>query len=121
MAAVFGPYPAVVTDWHDGDTCHANLDLGFAIYLYGHDLDGKPVFSLRIFGINAPELADPSGSGKAALAYAEQICPPGTHVTVVSHGFDKYGSRADCTLKLPDGTDFAGLMLESGHAVPMAG
>jgi endonuclease YncB( thermonuclease family) len=119
----FGPYPAVVTDWHDGlsDTCHANLDLGFAVYLYGHDLDGKPVFSLRIFGINAPELSDPSGSGKTALAYAEQLCPPGTHVTVVSHGFDKYGGRADCTLTLPDGRDFAGLMLGSGNAVPMAG
>jgi hypothetical protein len=101
------------------DTCHANLDLGFAIYLYGHDLNGKPVFSLRIWGINAPELSDPSGSGKAALAYAEQICPPGTHVTVVSHGFDKYGSRADCTITLGDGSDFATLMLAAGQAVVM--
>ena len=90
-----------------------------AIYLYGHDLDGKPVFSLRVCGINAPEL--PTDAGKAALAYAEQLCPPGTHVTVVSHGFDKYGSRADATITLPDGTDFAGLMLSAGHAVPMAG
>ena len=30
MPQTFGPYPAVVTDWHDeSDTCHANLDLGF--------------------------------------------------------------------------------------------
>ena len=119
MAAVFGPYPGVVTDWHDGDTCHANLDLGFAIYLYGHDLDGKPVFSLRIWGINAPELN--TAAGKDALAYAGQICPPGTRVTVTSHGFDKYGSRADCAITLPDGQDFATLMLQAGHAVPMPG
>ena len=106
--AVFGPYPAVVTDWHDGDTCHANLDLGFALFLYGHDLDGKPVLSCRVFGINAPE-----------LAYAQELCPGGTHVTVVSHGFDKYGSRADCTITLPDGRDFGVAMLAAGHAVPM--
>lgn len=114
---MFGPYPAVVADWHDGDTCHANLDLGFAVYLYGHDLDAKPVLSCRIYGINAPELS--TDAGKAALAYALQLCPPGTRVTIVSHGFDKYGGRFDGTITLPDGTDFAALMLASGHAVLM--
>jgi endonuclease YncB( thermonuclease family) len=115
----FGPYPAVVTDWHDADTCHVNLDLGFSVFLYGHDLDGKPVLSLRAWGINAPEIATPEG--KDALAYAEQLCPPGTHVTIVSHGYDKYGGRFLGTIALPDGRDFGSAMVAAGFARPYFG
>ncbi len=42
-------------------------------------------------------------------------------VTAVSHSWDKYGGRWDGTLTLPDGSDFAALMLASGNAVAMAG
>ncbi|HLA65189.1 MAG TPA: hypothetical protein VK600_01255 [Candidatus Saccharimonadales bacterium] len=112
---VYGPYPAVVTDWHDGDTCHLNIDLGFATFEYGHDLDGHPILSCRIYGINAPELS--TDAGKAALLYAEQLCPPGTHVTVLSHGWDKYGGRFDGSIALPDGSDFGTAMLAAGQAV----
>ena len=28
----YGPYPAVVTDWHDGDTAHLNISLGFSMF-----------------------------------------------------------------------------------------
>lgn len=113
-----GPYPGcIVRDWHDGDTCHIDIDLGFGSYELSHDFDGKPILSCRIFGINAPELSNPDGSGLAALAYAEQLCPPGTRVTVLSHGWDKYGGRFDGSLILPDGTDFGTEMLASGHAV----
>ena len=115
----FGPYPAVVTDWHDGDTCHVNLDLGFAVYIYGHDLDGKPIFSCRVLGINAPELA--TDAGKAALATAQKLCPPGTHVSVVSHSFDKYGGRFDGAITLPSGVDFATAMVAANQAAPWDG
>ena len=114
----FGPYPGVVRDWHDGDTCHVDVDVGFALTVASHDLDGKPTLSCRIFGINAPELA--TVPGKVALGFALQLCPPGTHVVVVSHGWDKYGGRFDGTLTLPDGTDFAAQMLAAGQAVVMA-
>src|SRR5437588_10184464 len=93
-----GPYPAVCKGWHDGDTGHFDVDLGFANYEMSHDLDGKPILSCRVFGINAPELSNPDGSGKAALAYAEKLCPPGTKVTVLSHSWDKYGGRWDGTI-----------------------
>jgi endonuclease YncB( thermonuclease family) len=106
----FGPYPAVVLSWHDGDTCHLDLDLGFALHL-----QGEP--SCRIFGINAPELA--TAAGKAALAYAESICPAGTKVSVVSHGWDKYGGRFDGSLTLPDGSDFGTKMLAAAQAVAL--
>ena len=113
----FGPYPGVVVDWHDGDTCHVDLDLGFANYELSHDLDNKPILSCRIFGINAPELS--TDAGKAALAYALQLCPLGTKVTVLSHGWDKYGGRFDGSLTLPDGSDFAKKMVDADQAVPM--
>jgi endonuclease YncB( thermonuclease family) len=76
------------------------------------------VLSCRVFGINAPELSNPDGSGKAALAYAQQLCPPGTKVTVTSHGYDKYGGRFDGSLTLPDGSDFGQAMIAAGQAVP---
>ena len=110
MAAqeMFGPYPAVVVDFHDGDTCHLNLDLGFGVHLMA------PV-ACRVYGINAPELV--TDEGKAARAYAIEICPPDTAVTVLSHGWDKYKGRFDGQLTLPDGSDFGGRMVSSGHAV----
>jgi endonuclease YncB( thermonuclease family) len=116
MARMFGPYPAVVTDWHDGDTCHLNLDCGFGFYLYARDLDAKPILSCRIYGIAAPELR--TATGPASLAYAQQLCPAGTAVTVLSHGWDKFGGRFDGSITLPGGQDFATLMLAAGQAVP---
>ena len=119
MPQTYGPYLAEVLDWHDGDTAHIDVDLGFSQRAVAYTLTGKPQLACRVYGINAPEL--PTDAGKAALAYAEQLCPPGTMVTVISHSWDKYGGRWDGTVTLPDGTDFAGLMLSAGHAVPMAG
>jgi len=77
------------------------------------------VLSCRIYGINAPELN--TAEGKDALAYGQQLCPAGTKVQVVSHGWDKYGGRFDGTITLPDGTDYAYAMLNAGHAVPFTG
>jgi endonuclease YncB( thermonuclease family) len=113
----FGPYPALVVDVHDGDTVHLNVDLGFAQFVEAHDLDGKPLMSCRVYGINAPELS--TAAGKAALSYAQTLLKPGDRVTVLSHGWDKYGGRFDGTITLADGTDFATLMLAAGQAVPM--
>ena len=112
-------YFGIVRDWHDGDTAHIDLDLGFGVILAAYDLKGHPVLSCRIYGINAPELA--TDAGKAALTYAEQLCPAGTFVTALSHSWDKYGGRFDGTLTLPDGRDFATEMLTAGQAVPFKG
>jgi len=103
----FGPYPAVVTREHDGDTCTLAIDLGFDVAL---------TYNCRAFGINAPELRTPDGP--VALDYAKSIMPIGTQVTVVSHGWDKYGGRFDGTITLPDGTEFGQRMLDAGEAVP---
>ena len=108
-------YNAQVVDWHDGDTAHIDVDLGFAHLAAAYTLDGHPQLSCRIFGINAPELD--TDAGEAALAYVQQLCPNGTLVQVVSHSWDKYGGRWDGSITLPDGRDLATLMIDSGHAV----
>lgn len=106
----FGPYPAVVVDVHDGDTMTLMLDLGFNIAFRS---------ACRVYGINAPELATPEG--KTALAFALTLVKQGDKVTVVSHGWDKYGGRFDGTVSLADGRDFGKVMVESGNAVPYFG
>lgn len=106
--STFGPYPATVKSWHDGDTGRLNIDLGWAIHL-----DGDP--ACRVFGINAPELN--TDAGKAALAHILALCPIGTAVTVISHGWDKYGGRFDGSIALPDGRDLAATMVADGFAV----
>lgn len=117
MAATFGPYPAKCLAIHDGDTVTFEIDAGFDHIIMGLDWDGKSRLSCRVYGINTPELA--TAAGKAALAYAETILHVGDVCQVVSHGWDKYGGRFDGTVTLPDGSDFATLMLDSGNAVVM--
>jgi endonuclease YncB( thermonuclease family) len=110
----FGPYPGIVRDWHDGDTCHVDLDLGFGFEARAFSLDEKPRLSCRIYGINAPELS--TAAGGSALAYAQALCPAGTRVWVLSHGWDKYGGRFDGSLNLPGNVDFAAAMVAAGQA-----
>ena len=104
---MYGPYPAIVTNVHDGDTMTLAIDLGFGIITRAN---------CRIFGINAPELSTPEG--KQARDYALTLVKPDDQVVVVSKGWDKYGGRFDGVVTLLDGRDFAKLMLDSGHAVP---
>ena len=44
----FYKYRAIITDVYDGDTCTADIDLGFGIWMRKQ--------KLRLFGIDTPEL-----------------------------------------------------------------
>jgi endonuclease YncB( thermonuclease family) len=105
----FGPYPATILAIHDGDTFLLDIDLGFGMH--------AETFRCRVYGINAPELA--TAAGKAALAYLETLMKTGDSITVLSHGWDKYGGRFDGEVTLADGRDLGTLMVSSGHAVVM--
>jgi endonuclease YncB( thermonuclease family) len=110
---MFGPYPGVVTSEHDGDTVWIALDFGFGVTFTGA--------SCRVVGMNAPELKTPDGkpnpAGEESLAFAQTLVHVGDQVTVFSKGWDNYGGRYDGTITLPDGRDFAAVMIQSGHAV----
>jgi endonuclease YncB( thermonuclease family) len=116
--SAFGPYPARVQTVHDGDTIYLDIDLGFDHLISARDFDGHPRLACRVYGINAPELS--TEAGKAAALFAQTLLPPGTRVSVVSHGWDKYGGRFDGTITLADGRDFGRVMLDGGWAAPMA-
>ncbi len=127
----YGPYKATVAAIHDGDTIDVDLvlvpragrakvdvDLGFNVHRApaGVVLERQ---SVRLLGCNAEELATPGG--KAALAFLETQLHVGDVVTLVSHGWDKYGGRIDGQITLPDGRDLTKVMIAAGHAAPWQG
>ena len=118
---VFGPYPARVAYHpdavHDGDlgTIRFDIDLGFGVELPGVSWTGRTLLSLRVMGINAPELGD-KPAGIDARDYARTLLHPGDLCQVTSHGWDAYARRFDGDITLADGRDFATVMVEAGHA-----
>ena len=74
---------------------------------------------MRLYGCNAPELAAPAG--KAALAYLETVLHVGDVVSLLSHGWDKYGGRIDGTVTLVDGRDLTAVMIAANEAAPWDG
>lgn len=114
---IYGPYKARVVDVHDGDTLSLDIDLGFGMFVVGKSLSGQSLLSCRLFGINAPELSTPAGL--QARDFLRTLATPGTIVSVVSHGWDKYGGRFDGEVQLSDGTLLSEIMVSSGHAVAM--
>lgn len=95
----------------DGDTINAVVDLG--AYTYVHK-------ALRLYGINAPEMA--TQAGKDAKAWAIQWfqthCPDSVFI-INSNGpdpGDKYG-RLLSTVYAPDGAVYNTDVVAAGHAV----
>lgn len=99
-------FPAVINDWHDGDTCSVHRQALADVVIHGEHI--------RVEGINAPELH--AAGGAESLAYAKEIAPAGTHVTLVHSRRDKYG-RVLARVVLPDGSDFSTMMIAAGQAI----
>ncbi|WP_239404557.1 thermonuclease family protein [Frankia sp. Cj3] len=109
MSASVRSWPFIVDRVVDGDTLHGALDLGLGLLWTGR--------RVRLRDVNAPELS--TASGRDALAYVAALISPGTAVTATVHTaqpVDNYG-RTLAAITLPDGTDLATRLLESGHAV----
>lgn len=103
------PTAAVVAHVHDGDTLDVYLDLATKP-LIGIDLWAD--VPIRLAGCNARELAQPGGP--EARDNLAALLPPGTQITVtVVHG-DKYGSRRDAHIQLPDGSDLVQRLVAEG-------
>lgn len=111
-------YSAVVIKEIDGDTVHADIDLGFHVWL--RDI------SLRFAGINAPEISTPEG--KNAAAALATLLPVGTLLVIrtTKRPDDKYGGRYDAWLRRADdptpavhNTWVNRWMVDHGYAVPL--
>lgn len=102
--------PATVVRVVDGDTIVVVADLGWRINFKT---------SVRLFGINAPELN--TDEGQAALHFVTALLQPGDEVTLVSHKLlgqtEKYG-RVLASITLPDGRDLSTLLLQGDYAKP---
>jgi endonuclease YncB( thermonuclease family) len=104
----------------DGDTVRVRIP----------DWAGTPfgTISVRVLGINTPESQKAFAKCEKELAlgvvakdYAKQLIHPNDRLGFVYGGADKYGGRVLGSLRLPDGRDFATVMLSQGLAAPYNG
>jgi endonuclease YncB( thermonuclease family) len=113
---------------HDGDTCMGRLDMGL-----GHYLGALPAlstfdtgtYSLRLYGINSPELnaSDPTvrTAAQAARDNLQTLLHPGDYIRIESLSWDKYSMRIDAIPYSKTGVDCCQAQLDGGFAVPYAG
>lgn len=105
---------------HDGDTWTAAIplarsrakdrDLGFHLHIEGGWLTLH--CPIRLLGCNAIELADPGG--KESQANLARLLPVGSVVTLQTVAADKWGTRWDAAVTLPDGTQLVPSLIEAG-------
>ena len=112
-AATPGPFACTVLKVVDGDTVKVEVPAW----------KGTPFFdiSLRLFGIDTPESHMPPAKcmaevalGQRAASRAKELLKPGDAVEFIFRHIDKYGGRIDADIKLPDGRDFATVMMGEG-------
>ena len=106
-----------VTKIVDGDTLHALIT--------SEHQSETDVESVRLFGINAPELHPRPGQrwenfkvepfAQEANDFLFSLCPPGTDTRIELHDRDKYG-RVLGVIILKDGRDVNRLLIEAGLA-----
>ena len=102
-------YEATLTSIHDADTVTVTVDLGF---------DVTVKVTLRLLGLNAPELATPEG--KTARDALTALLPTGVRaLRVVTVKREKYG-RMLATIYIAD-QDVNAWLIAQGYAVPYFG
>lgn len=101
-------YQATIVSEHDGDTLHADVDLGFGIWIRNQDF--------RLNRINTPELYTDAG-GPAAKEALTKLLPLGVTVLVktLKDKTDKYG-RMLGDFYLADGSCVNDLLVTNGFA-----
>lgn len=99
-------YNAIILRIVDADTVQVTVDLGFSVHF---------VTSVRLRGINAPEMNTPEG--RAARDFLVGILPVGAAVTLNTVKPDKYANRFDAVM-VYGGVNINRAVLEAGYAVP---
>jgi micrococcal nuclease len=102
-------YDAWMVALVDGDTLHCGVDLG---------LDVSINLTIRLYGINAPEMSTPEGKEAKAFAakWLESNCPDGRFVLrTIKDRREKYGRYLGVVMA--NGATLNDDMVSSGHAV----
>lgn len=112
-------YWFTVLEVYDGDTIMGVLDMGLGHYL---GRDPSPHYSIRLYGINAPELnsSDPDvrTAAEASRDNLRSLLAVGDYIQVKSMGWDKYAMRIDGIPYTLTGRDCCQAQLTGGFAVP---
>lgn len=110
-------YRAEVVSVYDGDTVRVNIDQGFGLVNKGEDGNGV---TLRLFGINAPELKGPeSNEGILSRNYLRGlILNKKVIIKTYKDKREKYGRYlASIYLTTPEGQiEINTQMVSAGHA-----
>lgn len=111
---------AEVIEVVDGDTFHANLDIGWGIMLRPR----RPAAPGGVRGIGSVRVLMPDGSpydapergtpaGRDARTFARLLTSPGDRLRIASFDLDDFG-RTLAAVTLPDGRDWAEAMTSAG-------
>lgn len=79
----FYTYRAIITDVYDGDTCTADIDLGFGIWMRKQ--------KLRLWGINTPEMRGAATGSTARDRVRELILHKEVILETQQDKAEKYG------------------------------
>ncbi len=109
-------YRAYVRSVHDGDTIHADVDLGFGIWKMSES--SVPGIIVRFAHCNARELAQPGG--KEATENLRGLLPAGTLIVLRTVKADKYGGRYDGVVEL-NGVDLISKLIDEQWLVAWDG
>ena len=112
-----GPIPAEVIRIIDGDTIKVRATIW---------LNQTIVVSVRLRGIDAPELFRPKCPAEKTLARAAKasvatVTPVGSQVWLSEISRDKYGGRVVATVTTPGGQILSTHLLAHGQAIIMGG
>lgn len=110
-----GPIPAEVIRVVDGDTIKVRAMIW---------VDQTVEVSVRLRGIDAPELFRPKCSAEKSLGYSAKqavshVAPVGSQITLSEVTRDKYGGRVVATVGIGAGKTLGGYLLANGQAIVM--
>lgn len=105
-------YEAIITSVYDGDTCTADIDLGFGVWLHKQ--------KLRLYGIDTPEIRTKDlkekEAGYAARDFLRELIL-GKKVLVESLGKGKYGRWIVHISEKEGVITYNRMLIMEGHAV----
>ena len=112
-----GPISAEVVKVIDGDTIKVRATIW---------LDQTVVVSVRLRGIDAPELYRPKCEAEKVLAKSAKdsvvsSTPAGSLVTLTDISRDKYGGRVVASVTTARGETLSSQLLARGEAIPIGG